>query len=331
MATAPAVWLVEGDDPVLVAERTRALVSELVGGDDPSLALEDRGGDADLAAVADACRTPPFLANRRVVVVRDVGARTAEELAPLVAYLDDPLPTTALVLVAGGQKAPARLAAAVKAKGQVVSTAVSSRDTKAWVHERISASPVRLDAAAEALLQAHLGEDVSRLGAILEVLTAAYGAGARLRPGDLEPYLGEAGGVAPWDLTDAIDGGAAEVAVTALHRLLEAGDRHPLVVLATLHRHVSSMLGVEDPAIRTEAQAAQALGIPPGRSTYPARKALAASRRFGPAGTAEAVGLVADAEVALKGGTEWPPELVLEVLVARLCRLARAGGAPGRR
>ena len=39
---------------------------------------------------------------------------------------------------------------------------------------------------------------------------------------------------------------------------------------------------------------------------------------------AEAIGLVADAEVALKGGSEWAGELVLEVLVARLCRLARA-------
>jgi hypothetical protein len=32
---------------------------------------------------------------------------------------------------------------------------------------------------------------------------------------------------------------------------------------------------------------------------------------------------LADAELALKGKVDLPPELVLEVLVARLCRLSR--------
>ena len=44
---------------------------------------------------------------------------------------------------------------------------------------------------------------------------------------------------------------------------------------------------------------------------------------------AEAIGLVADAEVDLKGASAWPAEAVLEVLVARLCRLARARGGAG--
>jgi DNA polymerase-3 subunit delta len=109
--------------------------------------------------------------------------------------------------------------------------------------------------------------------------------------------------------------------------MLGAGERHPLVVLAIIARHVGSILRVDSAEVTTEAAAAEAMGIAGGRSTYPAKKALAAARRLGPAGVAEAIGLVADAEVDLKGGSEWPGELVLEVLVARLCRLARAGGA----
>ena len=81
--------------------------------------------------------------------------------------------------------------------------------------------------------------------------------------------------VAPWDFTDAIDAGGTEKALVLLHRLLEGGDRHPLVVLAILHRHVQSLLRVDGPAIQTEAQAAEAMGIAPGRSTFPAKKALA--------------------------------------------------------
>ena len=327
-----AVWLVDGGDATLVAEGIRAVVDDLVGDADRTLVVEDfRGDEVDLAAVADACRTPPFLADRRIVVVRDIGRWSTEEVAPLVAYLEAPLDTTALVLGAGEGKIAPKLLAAVRAHGHVSATAVTGRDAKGWLRERLRASSLRLDAAAESRLEAHLGEDVSRLGAVIEVLTAAYGEGAHLGAGDLEPYLGEAGSVAPWDLTDAIDLGRTEVALTLLHRLLGAGERHPLVIVSILHRHFANMLRVDAPGIRTEAAAASALGIAKGRSTYPAKKALASLRRYGSAGVAEAIGGLAAAEVDLKGGRDWPDELVLDVLVARLCRLARAGPGAARR
>ncbi len=329
-AASRTVWLIDGDDPVLVAEATKATIDDLVGDADRSLVVEDFGGDeVDLAVVADAANTPPFLADRRVVVIRDIGRFDTDELAPLLAYLDTPLDTTAVVLVAGGGRMAPKLTAVVKAHGHLTGTSVKGKTAKTFVHGRIKASPVSLDARAAALLEAHLGEDVSRLAAVLEVLSAAFEPGARLGPDDIEPYLGEAGSVAPWDLTDAIDSGNTDVALGALRRLLEAGDRHPLVVHAIIARHVGSLLRVDSPHVTTEAAAAEAMGIAKARSTYPAKKALTSARRYGSARIGDAVALVADAEIALKGGRgEWPDELALEVLVARLCRLARS---PGRR
>lgn len=325
-----AVTLIEGSDPTLVAEAMSRVVDELVGSEDRSLAVEDYSGDeVDLAAVADSCATPPFLVGRRVVVIRDIGRWNTDEVAPLLAYLEDPLDTTALVLVAGGGTTPAKLAAAAKAKGRVVSTAVDSRKAGDWIRERVRESGLGLDGAATAALERHLGEDASRLVPILSVLEAAFGAGASLGLDDIAPYMGEAGSVTPWSLTDSIDAGDVEAALTKLHRLLEGGDRHPLVVLAILHRHVTSLLRVDGPAIRTEAQAAEAMGIAKGRSTFPAKKALRSAQQWGSANIAEAVGLVADAEVDLKGDSAWPEAAILEVLVARLCRLARA--RPSRR
>jgi DNA polymerase III subunit delta len=325
-AVEPSVWLVDGDDATLVAEAVKGVVDEHLGGEDRSLVVEDHGGDeVDLAAVADACRTPPFLATRRIVVLRDVGRWSTEDVTPLLAYLEDPLPTTVLILAAGGGRIAPKLVAAAKAHGHIRGTAVTSREATEWIRDRVRHSAVRLDAAAEARLVAHLGEDLSRLGSILDVLAAAYPHAGRLGPDEVTPYLGEAGSVAPWDLTDAIDRGQTEVALTLMHRMLEAGERHPLVVLATLHRHVAAMVRVESPSISNEADAAAAMGIAKGRSTFPARKALTAARNLGSAGVAEAVCLVADAELALKGKLDWPGELVLEVLVARLCRLSRQG------
>src|SRR5207245_2133311 len=80
-----------------------------------------------------------------------------------------------------------------------------------------------------------------RLGNLLEILVAAHGAGTRLGPDDVAPFLGEAGGVAPWELTDAIDRGDTGAALEHLHRQLGGGGRHPLVVMASLHSHAAHM------------------------------------------------------------------------------------------
>ena len=272
-----AVWLVDGDDPVLVADQVRALVRELLDGEDPGFAVEDlEGEEIDLAAVADACRTPPMFGTRRVVIVRNVGSRSTEDLAPILAYLEDPSPTTALVLVAGGGRPAPKLVAAVKAHGHVVATAVASRDARAWVRDRVRASPIHLDAGGGGAGEsATWGRTSRRLSALLEVLVAAYGAGGRLGADDVEPYLGEAGSVGSVGPDRRHrQRQDVEVALPMLHRLLAAGDRHPLVLLAILHRHVQSMLRVDHPDIRTEAQAAAAMGI--------AKRPVDLSREEGP-------------------------------------------------
>ena len=323
-------YLVRGDDAVLTGDAVRALVAELVGDDDPTLVVEELSGEEYTAsAVVDAAQTPPFFGERRVVVARDVGRFTTAEASPLITYLADPLTTTNLVLVAGGGQLPRALVDAVRKVGHVVDTAVpGGRGRTAWLAGRLKEGPVRLDASAAALVGAHLGDEMGRVTALLDTLAAAYGEGARVGVEEVTPFLGQAGPVAPWDLTDAIDAGDIAAALGHLRRLLAAGGRHPLVVLATLHTHYARMLRLDGAGIADEREAAAALGLT--GSTFPAKKALAATRRLGHTGVARAVTLLADADLALKGAVDWPAELVLEVLVARLARLAPKP-APSRR
>jgi DNA polymerase-3 subunit delta len=194
------------------------------------------------------------------------------------------------------------------------------------VTERLHDGPVRLGGAAAAIVEAHLGEDVGRLGALLDLLAASYGVGAHLGVEEVEPFRGEAGGVAPWELTDAIDAGDTAAALAVLHRLLGGGQRPPLVVMATLQRHYTDMLRLDGAAVSTDAQAAELLGTKP----YPAAKAMRQARRLGSAAVGRAVTLLADADLDLRGRTGWPEDLVLDVLVARLSRLVPPERARGR-
>jgi DNA polymerase III subunit delta len=338
------VFLVKGADDVLLADAVVDLVRELVGSGDRTLMVEELDADTyqgsgddgfDIAPLVDAAQTAPFLTDRRVVVARHAGVfSTKDVVAPLVAYLGDPLPSTSLVLVWEKDSRPGRqgrLAAvpkslndAVKAAGGVVvDTAPGSGKARtSWIDDHLHEAGVVLDNGARAAVVAHLGDETARLPGILATLEGVYGPGARLRAADVEPYLGTAGDVAPWDLTDAIDAGDVPLALGHLHRMLDGGGRHPLQVMATLTNHVLRMIRLDDPTVRGEKAAAEALGIK--GSTFPAKKALTGAQRLGGDRLAEFAALLAQADLDLHGARAWPPELVVEVLVARLAGRSRA-------
>ena len=325
------IRLVKGDDDTIRGDAVRDLTNELLGDLDASLALDRvEGDDFELATAVDAAQTSPFLTDRRVVVVRNLARFSADELAPLVAYLGDPLPTTDLILV--WEKAPGSTArlnpvpkklneALAGAGGEVLDTSVG-RNAKDWVNDQLAASTVSLDKGARDLVAAHLAGDLGRLASVITTIEAAYGPGAKLDSDAVAPFLGEAGGIPPWDLTDAIDSGDIGLAIERVHRMLGAGSMHSLQVLAILTTHFRRILALEGADVRNEADAAARLGLK-GKSTFPAKKALGRANRLGYDGSAQAVGLLAQADVDLRGKTAWPEELVLEVLVARLARLSR--------
>jgi DNA polymerase-3 subunit delta len=321
----PPVTLVRGDDTVLVRDAARNLVESLVGDGDRGLMLTELAGDDyELRSLVDAAQTPPFLTDRRIVVGRDLQRFKAAELAPLLGYLADPLDTTDLVLVWGDGRVPKGLADAVAAcGGTVLQTGPGSGKAgrKEWFDAQLAKAGIGLDSAARRLLDSQLGDDLARLPAILTTLVAVYGGDARLGADDVAPYLGAAGSVPPWELTDAIDRGDVALAVERLTRMLESGDRHPLQVMVTLTNHFERMLALSGSSARSERDAAALLGMK--GSTFPARKALDGSRRLGPERLARAVNLLADADLDLRGDTAWSAGLVMEVLVARLAQLNR--------
>lgn len=319
-----AVHLITGDDESLLLAAVSDLVHHLVGDGDRSLMVDEfDDDDYEVGAVVDAAQTPPFLTEHRVVVARGVGRFSADDVAPLVNYLGDPLPSTELVLVAGGGRLAKALTDAVKKTGGLITDTAPparARERGGWFEDQVTAAGLKLDQPALTLLASWLGEDAGRVQGILETLASAYGDTRTLKVVDVEPFLGEAGGVPPWDLTDAIDRGDTTKSLLLLHRMMRAGERHPLQVMAILHSQYTKLLTLDGANANDESAAAAVLGIKPG---FPAKKALDQYRKLGNSGVVRAIGLLAQADLDLRGAKEWPDELIMEVLVARLSRLSR--------
>ena len=318
-----ALHLITGDDESLVHAAVSDLVHRLVGDADRTLMVDDFSGEEyELRAVVDAAQTMPFLTDKRVVVARDIGRFTADDVAPLVAYLGDPLPSTDLVLVGGGGRIAKALTDALKKVGGVTTNTAppsSKRDRSLWIEEQVAAEGLRLDASALNALGSWMGEEAGRLPGVLTTLVATYGTGAKLVAADIEPFLGDAGSVPPWDLTDAIDRGDTKASLELLLRMIQS--RHPLQIMAVLHNHYVRLLKLDGADADSENAVAAVLGIKPG---FPARKALDQYRRLGGERVARAIALLAQADLDLRGQRDLPDELVMEVLVARLSRLAPA-------
>jgi len=323
----------------MVYDAVHNVVAEALGDLDPSFALQDftakdvtlGAGESALPRVMEALNTPPFLVERRVVVVRDAQLLIAEEVAQLTDWMSSPAPGTVLIVAVVGSKANKL----VKAATDVVEVNVGSRvaDRVAFVKSKMDEYDVVIDTSTAQRVADQVGDDVARVDALARTLQSIYGT-APLVFARLEPYLGDAGDVPVWDLTDAIDGGDATKAIVVARRMLESRGRAGLQIVSMLQRHYLNMARLEGSDVRTKDEAATLLGI----NAYPASKALQLAQRMGAPRLTTAVHWIADADLDLKGGVSYGGKdldsdldvtelTVIEILVARLARLSRGARA----
>jgi DNA polymerase-3 subunit delta len=352
-----AAYLVRGENPILRGEVLEQLVEELVGDDDRMLAVEEltvpgkasageaaddlptgaEGRAAVMDAALNAAQSPPFMTERRVVVVHEAGNLARDDVGGLVGYLADPLPTTVLVVVAGGGRLPKDLLDALKSV-KAKELGPKAERTGDVLAQHLEASGLEVGPDAAKAIAGHIGEDAGRIPQLVELLVSTYGPGASLDRADVEPYLGEAGAIPAYQLTNAIEAGDVPGALDTLHRMLNAADprqqrpMHPLQVMGMLAGSYRRIARLTDPDVRNAKDAVEALG---GKvKEYPARKALEQARALGSDGVRKAFDHLFAADLDLKGARAIPEDAVMEVLVARLAALSgrrRGRTRPSRR
>ena len=319
-----AVYLISGDE-ILIGLELSTLVDRLVGDADRSMMVDDfdcSEGNFTIAPVVDALTTMSLFMESKVVVLRHLQDLEGVFADTLVAAIDAVIFEVDFIITVTGRIPKAIADACKRVKAETIGAAVVSnqKDRIEWVEARLIEAGFLYSADASRLIATWFGGDQGRLAGLLATLTSTYGEGAKLSRSDIEVFLGEAGSVAPWDLTDAIDGADVKKALLMLHRMMNAGGSHPMQILALLANRYAQMMKIDGRGVRSGADAAAILG---GKE-FTARKVLEQYQRLGSAGVARANSLIASADLDLRGATDWEPELVMEVLIARLSRLAGA-------
>lgn len=166
------VYYFFGEDDFLKDARTRELIAVAVDPSTRDFNLEiRRGNDVDVESLDSLLSTPPMLAERRVVLIRDVDKLKKDARSLLTRYLERPAPDTVLVLAtSSGVKAD-------KALGDRATTVEFSPLTgdrlPKWIAyhaETVLGRPITPDASS--LLVEAVGSDLAQLAVELEKLAS---------------------------------------------------------------------------------------------------------------------------------------------------------------
>jgi DNA polymerase-3 subunit delta len=166
------VYLFFGEDDYLKDARTRELVDAAVDPATRDFNLElRRGTELDAETLDSLLSTPPMLAERRVVVVREVDKLKKDARAVLLRYLDRPAPDLLLLLVApAGAKADKPLADRSTAVEFAPLTGDRLPKWIAYHADTVLGRPITPEAVA--LLLEAVGADLSQLAVELEKLAS---------------------------------------------------------------------------------------------------------------------------------------------------------------
>jgi len=167
-----AAYYITGEDEYQKDEAIRQLVEAAIEPSSKDFNLDiRRAGELDGESLAVLLSTPPMMADRRVVVLRDVGALKKDTRKVLDEYLKTPAVDLLLIIASSsGSKPDSSLASS---STSLEFDALSAERIPRWIaHHADSALGVRIGEAAAELLQAAVGNDLYQLSGELDKLAS---------------------------------------------------------------------------------------------------------------------------------------------------------------
>ncbi len=348
------VYYLFGDDDYLKDGAVRDLLAAAIDPSTRDFNLElRRGGDLDPDMVGSLLGTPPMLAERRAVVIRDVTSLKKAARTQLDRYLARPASDTLLIMTTpAGGKPDAALAAASMA---LDFAPLSPERIRKWIaHHATTTLSVGISDDAADLLQQAVGNDLHLLAAELDKC-ASYALGAQhearlvrasaedetasplamIDSDAVSAVVGVRRGETVTDLLDAVARQDAAAAMALIDHVLaqpKASEVQIVMMLSTQAFALAFGRARRDAGIPTNRLPSELFAFLKETGGYPGRPwGEAASAwtkvvdQWSAPACARALELLLDADVALKETTVSSAEQTIASLVLSLCALRPRG------
>lgn len=289
-----------------------------------------RGRDATGEAIREAAEMLPMMADRRIVLVKDLQELPMSELEKLDDYFEDPADTTCLVLHANtagdrngidGRKSIVKKLK--KAAEHCKFEALYESEVGDVVRKHAADRGLRFDRAASAYLVEAVGTDIATLDRALDKIDLYIGppdaqdSGSQrtVHKEEVEAVTAQTRVRSVFDLTDALGDRKYQDALQILENMLLTGE-NAIPILYMVARHFRLVDKLHDPEVRRlgKYKQASAIGVPHFFLSDYKRHA----RKFSPGEVAEIRDRLLETDQSLKS-TGLDDRTLLESLLYDIC------------
>ena len=310
------LYAIDGDERVLIDEMVQAILEAAVPAHARDFNLDRLSGrEVTVTRVLDTAQTLPAFSERRVVIVEHADKLGFDKAEAFLGYVDNPNPSTVLVLVCDRFDGRTKAYKAIKKAGYAVRMAKPKpREMPQLIKRRAEAAGISINQSAIRALADATGADVGAASQALEVLSL-YTGGRSITADDVTRVISVTREESIFELVDAIGHGDRAAVLTALHTMLVVNREPPLRMLFMVGRHYRNLLKARaalDAGANRDAILAE-VGVPPFLLT----NLLDQARRHSLAELVRGLGAVTHADQELKGGPLSSPR-TMERLVLQL-------------
>jgi DNA polymerase-3 subunit delta len=330
------VYYFHGDDEYLKDDMVRQMIDAVTGAATRDFNLDvRRGNEVDAESLLSLLSTPPMMAERRLVVVKDVQLLKKDARGALEKYLASPAPdVVALLVTPAGTKTDASLASLTAA---VAFEPLTGDRVPKWIrhHVTTSLSSTISPAAVDLLINA-VGNDLPQLAAELDKL-ASYANGATIDEEAVSAVVGIRRGETLGDLLDRVLAHDAPGALAMIDHVLSQPKTNAVTVgmaLTTQMLAVAWARAARDrgfPAVGIERELFNLLkegGAYTGRAWGEAVSSWSrAASSWTSAELEAAIDALLGADFALKESRVSSDEQIIASLVLTLCGVPRRAAA----
>ncbi len=222
------LYLFFGEEEFLIQEALDLLVRRVVNPDvrdfNFSLIYCRDTSASELVALA---QTLPFLTEKRLVIAKEIDAFKAADLEELIPYLNNPSPSTCLVLVSNQaryEKKP--VLNAVETHGAVTRFfPLLDREIIVWINDWASARKLSLERDAGQYLSQITGNDLQKIKNELEKVEIFIKEKKTITVDDVKTVVGDFREYSTFDLATALGQKNREKAFLILSRLIQEGEQ----------------------------------------------------------------------------------------------------------
>jgi len=234
------VYVICGKDKYLVSSECESLLNKLLTAEDRAMALYQPEADkAQIADVLDELRTLPFLAKRRVVVIKDADKFISENRAALEKYFDKPCQSGVFILVVETWPKNTKLAKKLPTMGGLIEVSEIKHGRLAMYAETYVRDKYakRFDRNAAELLVELAGDDAGRLCSEVDKLAIYIDERKNISVDDVEKLIGHNRMFNAFAVIDAMTAGNGAAAVERLRNMFAADKNAAYTVVGAFAFH----------------------------------------------------------------------------------------------